>query len=229
MNSNRTSLTLALASTLLLGACAPGTEYTAAEAPKQLTLDSSTVRVDLGFGPGTAHLRPADTARLRQLAAAGGISADDRIFIAAAGPPGLAAQRIGAVSAELLHYGIVVSPIQLSGVRPDRAIIEVTRTLVTLPPCPNWSKQPYSDFGNQPSSNHGCATEVNLGMMVARPTDLASGLPLGAAEGQPAAAAINRYLNDKTMPLASAAAATPFSAAASTAPAAASTPPTGGQ
>jgi hypothetical protein len=34
-------------------------------------------------------------------------------------------------------------------------------------------------------------------MMVANPTDLASGLPVGATAGQPAAAAVNRYLNDK--------------------------------
>jgi pilus assembly protein CpaD len=227
MNNHHTSLALAVASTLLLGACSPVTDYSAAEAPKHITLDSSTIRVDLRFGPGSAHLWPADAARLRQLAAAGGIGSADRIFIAAAGPPSLAEQRIGAVSAELLHYGLVVSPIQLSGVRPDRAIVEVTRTLVTLPPCPNWSKPPRSDFDNQPSSNHGCATEVNLGMMVARPTDLASGLPLGAAEGQPAAAAMNRYLNDKPTPLAAAGGASPFTAAATTATAAPT--PNGGQ
>lgn len=197
MNTSRTRLGLFLASTLLLGACAPVTEYSDAEAPKHLALDSSTRRVDLHFSPGTAYLSPGDAARLRQMAAAGAIDPQDRVTVAAAGAPWLAGQRIGAVSAQLVHYGIAVSPTRLARMPADRAIVEVTRTLVTLPPCPNWSKQSASDFGNQPSSNHGCATEVNLGMMVASPTDLASGQPLGAAAGQPAAAAINRYLNDK--------------------------------
>jgi hypothetical protein len=33
--------------------------------------------------------------------------------------------------------------------------------------------------------------------MVANPTDLASGLPVSGAPGQPASAAVSRYLNDK--------------------------------
>jgi pilus assembly protein CpaD len=224
-----TALTLVLASTLMLGACGQVTGYSAVEAPKQLTLDSSTTRVDLGFAPGTAYLSTVAAARLRQLAASGSIGRSDRVFVAAAGPPDLAAQRVGAVAAELLHYGVVASPIALADMRPNGAVIEVTRTLVTLPPCPNWSKLPTPDYGNQPSSNFGCATQVNLGMMVARPTDLASGTPLGPVAGQPAAAAVNRYLTDKITPLPSAGGASPFTAAASSTTPTAAAPSTGGQ
>lgn len=207
---------VALTSALLLGACNPVVDYSAAEAPKKLALDSSTTRVDLRFGPGTAHLSPADAARLRQLAATGTIGAADRVLVAAAGPPDLAARRAGAISSQLLHYGIVASPIQLADMRPDRGLVEITRTLVTLPACPNWSKPAQPGFDNQPSSNHGCAAQLNLGLMVAHPTDLASGTPLGMAEGQPAAAAMNRYLNDKVTPLPQAGNAKAFSSGAST-------------
>jgi pilus assembly protein CpaD len=194
MHANRSLLVLALA--LFVGACAPATTYTDAEAPKRLKLDSATTQVELHFAPGTASLSPADAAHLRQLAATGGIGPSDRVTVAAAGPPHLAEERVGSVSTLLLHYGVVAiaEPVD---VPPNRAVVEVTRTLVTLPPCPNWSKTSGMDYGNQPSSNFGCATATNLGMMIANPTDLASGLPVGASDGHPASAAVNRYVNDK--------------------------------
>ena len=194
MHASRSLVVVVLV--LLVGACAPVTTYTDAEAPKRLKLDSATTQIDLHFAPGTASLSSADAARLRRLAAAGGVGSSDRVVVTAAGAPRLAAQRVGTVSALLLNYGVVVIAGE-GNMPPDRGVAEVIRTLVTLPACPNWSKPSYSDFGNQPSSNFGCANQVNLGMMVANPTDLASGLPVGAAAGQPASAAVNRYLNDK--------------------------------
>ena len=204
MRTNRSLLILALtlAPMLALTACAPVTTYTDAEAPKGLKLDSATTQVELHFAPGSAALSAGDAAHLRELAATGRINPSDRVIVALAGPAQLAEARLGTVSTLLLPYGIVAIA-GGDGGPPNHAVIEVTRTLVTLPPCPNWSKRPYSDFGNQPSSNFGCATETNLGMMIAHPTDLASGLPVSGTPGQPAAAGVNRYLNDKvTLPVA---------------------------
>jgi type IV pilus biogenesis protein CpaD/CtpE len=93
MTINRTPLALGLAATLLLGACAPVTSYTDAEAPRNLTTDSSTTRVDLHFAPGSAQLSPADAAKLRHLAAAGSIGAADRVTVASSGPPYLSSSR----------------------------------------------------------------------------------------------------------------------------------------
>jgi pilus assembly protein CpaD len=196
MHTNRSLLILGLA--LFVGACAPATSYTDAEAPKRLKLDTATTQLDLHFAPGTANLSPADAAHLRAMAATGRISAEDRVVVAVAGAPHLAEERAGAVSRVLLNYGVVAT-VGSADLPANQAVVEATRTLVTLPPCPNWSKPSDYDFANQPSSNLGCATETNLGMMVANPTDLASGLPVGPTAGQPAAAAINRYLNDKVV------------------------------
>ncbi|HWD60479.1 MAG TPA: CpaD family pilus assembly lipoprotein [Stellaceae bacterium] len=217
MNTNRALLTsaVAMALTILIGACAPVTSYTDAEAPKHIKLDSATTQVDLRFAPGSAQLSPVDAARLRELAARGEITGSDRVTVAAAGGPELARQRVASVSALLLHYGVVPVDAPTGGVLPNHAIVAVGRTLVTLPPCPNWSKPSGTDFANQPSSNFGCATETNLGMMIANPSDLASGLPNGPMPAQPLAAAVNRYVNDKVTPLPSINGASPFSAAAS--------------
>lgn len=216
MNRNHWRLVLAL--TLSAGACAPVTSYTSAEAPKNLKLDSATAEFDVRFAPGSAALAAGDAARLRQLAASGAIGPADRVLVAAAGSPRLAEQRTASVAALLLHYGVITDATQLGRVPPEHAVIDVTRTLVTLPACPNWSKQAHGDFGNQPSSNFGCADGMNLGQMVARPADLASGLPVGAAAGQPAAAAVERYLSDKVQ-LPTANAALPIATSNGTTPA----------
>lgn len=229
MNRNRSPLatTLAAILPLLASGCAPVTSYTDAEAPKRLKLDSATTQVAVNFAPGTAAMSSADAAHLRRLAAAGAIDPNDRVMVAAAGGSELAKQRAGSVEALLLHYGIVPYTIQLPDVPPNRAIVEVGRTLVTLPACPNWSKPSGTEFDNQPSSNFGCATETNLGMMIASPSDLATGRPLGPAAGRPAAAAVSRYLNDKVSPLPQSGTAAAFTAGPSASPPAAAPSPGG--
>jgi pilus assembly protein CpaD len=164
-------------------------------------LDGTTVQVDLRFPPGSSGLAAREAARLRGLAATQ-IAPSDRVLVAAGGSPGLAAARIGTISTELLRYGVVASPMKIAGIAPDRAIVEAVRHQVTLPPCPNWSKWPAGagDFTNTVASNFGCANATNLGRMVASPTDLASGQPLGPAAAMPATAAVTRYLTDKVTP-----------------------------
>jgi pilus assembly protein CpaD len=178
----------------LLSACA--SEYTEAEAPKDLRLDNATTHVDLRFAPGSTRLAARDATRLRALVATGGLQPSDRVLVATGGSPGLARARFEAISNELAPYRIVATP-QPVAVAPNQAIVESVRYLVTLPPCPNWSKTPPLRYTNTHASNFGCANAVNLGQMVASPADLAEGRPLAAADGTPAAAAVNRYLNDK--------------------------------
>lgn len=165
---------------LALTACRPGAaEYTAAEAPKQLTVDNASTMIAVRFAPGSSRLQPADAARLRRMAAAGDIGPADRVTVSAAGSPILAVARFNAISRELVGYGIAPTDQPLARLAPDQAIIETGRYLVTLPPCPNWSKPPALGFTNTPSSNFGCATAVDLGRMVWRPADLAQGVVHG--------------------------------------------------
>jgi pilus assembly protein CpaD len=193
----RTAFAAALS--LALGGCNLVADYSAAEASKKLSVATSTTQVDVRFVPGSAALATADAARLRYLAASGAIGAADRVTVSAAGGPELAKQRMGAIAAQLLHYGIVVTSAPLAQVPNNQAIVEVARSLVTLPPCPNWSKYPAGDFNNAASSNFGCASQTNLGLMAANPGDLASGRPLEPALGQPAVSAVTRYLTDKVV------------------------------
>lgn len=182
---------------LAAAACTPVTaEYTDVEAPKQLVLDGATTQFPVRFVRGSNRLAAGEAARLRGLAATGSIAPADRVLVAAAGAPGLAAARSRAVADELLHYGIVATPATFAATPRDGATVEVVRYMVTLPPCPNWSGPNSLGFTRTLNSNFGCATASNLGRMVAYPADLASGQPLGLAAGKPARDAVRRYLND---------------------------------
>jgi pilus assembly protein CpaD len=183
---------------LALAACRPGpAEFTKSEAPNRLRLDDASVRVDLRFAAGSARLLPGDAQKLRAMAATGVIAPSDRVQVAMGGSPGLARARLDTIASELLPYGVLVTALPLAGTPANLAIVEVGRYLVTLPPCPNWSKDPADPFTNSLSSNFGCATSTNIGRMAASPSDLVSGRPVGPTEGQPAVSAVGRYLTDK--------------------------------
>jgi pilus assembly protein CpaD len=191
-------LPAAAASLLALASCGPPplpAQYSKAEAPAALTLDAVSADIAVRFAPGSARLSPGAVARLDHLALSGRITASDNVIVAAAGGPELAGRRFAAVEHALLAYGIVPQQGALAVVPADHAILHVGRTLVTLPPCPNWSKPSGPDFTNSLASNFGCATASNLGLMVASPGDLAAGRRLGPANGVAAADAMQAYLN----------------------------------
>ncbi len=185
---------------VVLAACRPGAaEYSESEAPNRLTLDNASRVMEVRFARGSSHLVAADAAKLRAAIAQGALTSTDRVTVAAGGTPALANARFSAVASELLHYGITASQAPLAGVAADRAVIQSGRYMVNLPPCPNWSKQSSLDFTNTLSSNFGCATMSNLGMMVAYPADLAEGRPVGYADAIPAAAAVQRYQAERVV------------------------------
>jgi pilus assembly protein CpaD len=178
---------------LALGACA--TDYSKSEAPNNLRVDGAETRVDLSFIPGSARLTRPDA--IQQLVAAGRIRPADRVTVSAAGPPRLAGQRAAAISSALLAYGIVAEASPLEAIPANHAVIGVGRYTVTLPPCPNWSSPPTAEYTNAHNSNWGCAAATNLGLMVASPADLVTGRTLAPADGQPAVAAVQRYMTDR--------------------------------
>ena len=218
---------LAIPVMLALAACRPGAaEYTDSEAPKQLRLNQASSHISLAFAPGSAGLSAAEAARLHRLAVSGGVSPEDRVTIAASGDPLLAERRSEAIARELLLYGIVATAKQFTGVPRDHAIVAVGRYMVTLPPCPNWSRLPASDFTNARSSDFGCAVATNLGLMVASPADLVGGRDLARADAIPAVSAVNRYLSDKVkLPETGAGAQALTASGGGTTPAAAGAPP----
>ena len=86
---------------------------------------------------------------------------------------------------------------------PDRETVKLIarRYVVTMPGCPDWTGRPGVNFNNTPSSNFGCATAVNLGLMVADPGDMVAGRHPGLMDGEFVARSIERYRKGETTPL----------------------------
>src|SRR5579863_6353237 len=119
---------LAIPAMLALAACRPGAaEYTKAEAPKLLRVDSASSQLNVAFAAGSSQLAPGEAGRLQRLALAGSVSPEDRVTIAASGGPLLRQQRIATISRELLRFGIIAAASPLAAVPRDRAIIAVGR------------------------------------------------------------------------------------------------------
>jgi pilus assembly protein CpaD len=187
---------IAIPLVLALAACA--TDYSKSEAPNNLRVDGAESRVDVSFISGSARLTRPDA--IQQLVAAGRIRPADRVTVSAAGPTRLAEQRAAAISSALLAYGIIAEASPLEAVPANHAVIGVGRYTVTLPPCPNWSSPPTAEYTNAHNSNWGCAAATNLGLMLASPADLVRGRTLAPADGQPAVAAVQRYMTDRVKP-----------------------------
>jgi pilus biogenesis lipoprotein CpaD len=129
----------------------------------------------------------------------------------------LASRRANAVAAFLRRHGYENVTVTTSsygesipataGTGPDawrqnrRVELVLERYLVTLPGCPDWSRESGTDFANLPHSNFGCATQSNLGLMVAEPRDLVRGRNLAPADGAQQADGIVRYRTGKVIEL----------------------------
>ena len=76
-------------------------------------------------------------------------------------------------------------------------VIIVERFVVIAPSCANFLTQIGDASQAYNSSNFGCSTEANLGMMIANPQDLLRGRDRSPYDGTVMAAGVNRYENDK--------------------------------
>lgn len=112
---------------------------------------------------------------------------------------------LGDLPVTTVAYGEAVPAVPSTGPaawRLNRRVeLILERHLVTLPACPDWSRQSGTDFSNQPHSNFGCATQTNLGLMVAEPKDLVRGRTLAPADGVHQAEGIVRYRTGKVVEL----------------------------
>lgn len=99
---------------------------------------------------------------------------------------------------KMLRYlgwrGKVVRFAASNTVAPNVALMQMTFSEVVLPDCPDWRMSSAHNFSNHESANFGCATETNLGLMVADPNDLVHGTgELPPAHSQRGDLAITQY------------------------------------
>jgi pilus assembly protein CpaD len=193
---NRLSFSLCAGLGLVLAACSSGTDMAPqVAAPKQLKVDYTELKHSADFVHASARLAPGEKKLLDAFLDSAGVTPQDHVYVEAASDDRLAAERIGSIAHALAQRGIGARalPADDHAIAADQLLVKVERYVVTPPACPDWTKSPFESHDNAVASNFGCATTTDLGLMVADPRDLVVGRTLGAEEGDPAIAGIERY------------------------------------
>ena len=193
------------AALVTLGACAPDTaEWTPVESPKKNRVDWVAFHHTIQFGARNVTLGDRAKSGLSRFVRRLGSGEGVRITVAATADADgalVAGRREAAVTAYLRELGLRprLAPAAVGrGAGKAAVVVTIGRYVVTTPRCPDWSKPSHKDFDNRVSSNLGCATETNLGLMVADPGTLLRGRPLGPADAEAQAKTIENYRAGET-------------------------------
>jgi len=183
----------------LAGCTPPVSEWSDAEASKQIRVDYVRLQHEAAFMPGSADLAEGEAEGLAAFLEQAEVAPQDQVFFQPASNDKLAAARIGQLARELTQRGIGATtlPPSATAIAADHMTVVVERYVVTPPDCPNWSKPPSGEHANTLPSNFGCADATNLGLMVADPRDLVVGRSPGPPRGDPALYGYARFRNGK--------------------------------
>jgi pilus assembly protein CpaD len=184
---------------IALSSCAPDTAYWSPnESPKQNRVDWVRFDHTVAFDAASRTLNENEQGRLNEFLDRVDPRYGDQILVGT-GAGGIdnemATGRVAAVIGYLRAQGLKVAPMpDIANARWDGMVrLRVGRYVVTPPNCPDWSKSASFDPNNVVSSNFGCATAVNLGLMVADPGDLVRGRSAGPSDGTYGARKIRTY------------------------------------
>lgn len=82
------------------------------------------------------------------------------------------------VAAVASRYGMMIdtgAPVTVGFVDPGRVRVVVTRSVASVPGCPDWGGRVAGNLNNATSAGYGCSINANLAAMVANPEHLLHG------------------------------------------------------
>ena len=144
--------------------------------------------------PGGA-LAPTEAARLDGWFRGLDVRYGDSVFVDGFDASGPARAQIAELAGA---YGLLVSagaPITAGEIMPGTVRVVVSRTVASVPNCPDWRSSPSQpNFNNQSMSNFGCSVSSAMAAQVANPEDLIHGQEgLGVADARTATKPVNVY------------------------------------
>lgn len=189
-------------STALSGCLFETANWSPAESPKRNTVEFLKYKHRVAFGREGAQLSVVERQRLESFLQRVKVGYGDDIHIGVIGrkntarDSALADRRTEAVMSHVRGMRIAALPMPPGpGIQPwDGSVqVEVGRYIVMGPHCPDWNKRADNDDANKPSSNFGCATSRNLGLMLADPGDLVRTRPLTPSDGDRGSQLVEAY------------------------------------
>ena len=103
-----------------------------------------------------------------------------------------------AVAALVARRGMLIAdhaPITSGRIAPGYMRVVLTRATARVDGCPNWDTRSAINTTSVTTSNYGCATNANMAVMVANPTDLIRGQRRTGNDPLTASKAIGAYRN----------------------------------
>jgi len=190
---SRTRLAPVLSCSLLLvlGGCSSMASNRDLESIHQPMVKRSNYIFDISVGPDGIPL--SEQRRLAGWFEAMAIRYGDRITV---DDPAKSSSAFAAVEAVAGRYGILVSSedsLTSGEIGAGKIRVILTRSVATVPGCPDWSVKVDTNFSNGASSNYGCAVNSNLAAMVADPEHLLHGARSDATRITAPTKAIDAY------------------------------------
>ena len=138
-------------------------------------------------------LPASEAARLDGWFSGLGLSYGDAVYVDGAYADGARAQ----VADIAGRYGLLVrpgAPVTPGAVGPGTVRVVVSRTVASVPGCPNWDRPASPNYNNKMMPGFGCSVNGNLAAMIANPEDLVHGREgSGVIDTATAAKAVNVY------------------------------------
>lgn len=164
---------LALSLGLALSACGGMAANPTLESVHQPVVEKTNYVLDLNTGPGGLSL--PEQRRLTAWFDAMNLRYGDKIYIDDPLASGITRSAVESVAAK---YGILLAdgaPVTEGYVNAGTARVIVTRSIASVPGCPDWRNNSDTNFVNGTSHGYGCAVNGNLAAMVADPEHLLKG------------------------------------------------------
>jgi pilus assembly protein CpaD len=188
-----TMAAVAIVMLAIVAACAPEASHWSSEQKiKRNDVRWITFQHEVRFGAADTAVTAAERARLHRFLARHEAGYGDKVMVGSRGVRATSTDVRRAGRRESLVAGELRQLKLPAGLLPDAPSREawngsvrvvVGRFVVIPPECPDWSKRADGDPANRVSSNFGCATATNFGLMVANPGDIVRGRTAGAADG----------------------------------------------
>jgi len=202
--------TLAIASLAIVVGCQslPHLEdFSNIPQPKRPQVNEVQYSHEVSFTPASANLDGKEGERLIGFLNNAQAARKDVFYLVSGNaeiPAALSAARKNSVADYLSTFGVQVSSLSSDFAvkipARDAVNLVIRRYVVTLPGCPDWSGERFT-YNNVPTSNWGCASATNFGLMVAEPGDILHGRGEGYADGEYAATSISNYRKGETKSL----------------------------
>lgn len=160
---------------LTLSACGATTANRSVYSENQPVVERSHYVLDLNLAGGS--LPAAEQRRLSGWFDAMDLGYGDRVSI---DDPSYTAsgEARAVVEAQAASYGLLVAdiaPVTTGQVPVGAMRVVVSRSVATVPNCPNWSHRSHTDFQLRTSENYGCGVNSTMAAMIADPEDLVRG------------------------------------------------------